>query len=108
LRNGLALANGESLVLVGVSLESGLEKQVARHGRQRGQHPLVADAALLAQQRKQGPALAAVAIRIAVGRNRRNDKRNGWVLQAPGGRFWGGVAGVGRFFSAAQIPAARA
>jgi len=54
---------------------------VARHGGQGRQHPLIANAALLAQQRYQRSALAAVAIRIAGGRNRRNDKRNGWGIR---------------------------
>ena len=81
LRNRLALADGKRLILVSMGFESRLKKQVARHGTQRRQHPLIADAALLAQQRHERPALASVAIRIAGRRNKRVDKRSNWLIE---------------------------
>ncbi|GAA4498720.1 hypothetical protein GCM10023172_16190 [Hymenobacter ginsengisoli] len=60
----MALANGKGLVLVGVGFEGRLKKQVAWHGAYGRQHPLVANAAPLAQQIDESPALAPVAVRV--------------------------------------------
>jgi hypothetical protein len=73
----LALPNRKSFVLVGVGFEGGFKKQVAWHSSHGGQHARIADTTLLTQQCHQRTALAAVAIGIAVGRNRRSDKRKG-------------------------------
>jgi hypothetical protein len=68
LRNSLAFAYGKSLVLVGVRLKRRLEKQVARHGLQRGQHRRAADASP-GQVADEGAALAPVAVRVVGGLN---------------------------------------
>ena len=75
LRNGLALADGEGFVLVGVGLKGRREEQVARHGRQGRQHPLVADTAL-AQLAGQGAALALVSVRVR--KQCDEDEKKGW------------------------------